>query len=136
MDRKKVLQRIDLPEDLPAHQEALLREKLNGEYGADSSQWELDPGEFTPYKGENPATRAVDLEGYEQSILANSILLSDGGTNEKAVPVAEASEIFRTLIDKRFRLRRLFCDPALKNAIDKIVQDTLKSHQHDLPLFQ
>lgn len=135
LDRKKVLIRVELPEDIPADKEAILRERLKNdlkEHG--NSHWELDAGEFTPYKGPNPTTKKTDKEGYTDSVLANSILLSDGKTNHRATPVAEASKIFQTLIDHRFRLRRLYCNPALKNDIDRIVKDVLKSSQLDLPL--
>lgn len=135
LDRKKVLIRVELPEEIPADQEAILRERLKiqlKEHG--NSHWELDAGEFTPYKGPNPTTKKTDREGYADSVLANSILLSNGKTNERATPVAEASKIFQTLIDHQFRLRRLYCDPSLKNEIDKIVKDALTSSQLDLPL--
>lgn len=71
---------------------------------------------------------------YPDSVLANSILLSNGKTDVRATPVAEVSKIFQTLIDHRFRLRRLYCHPSLKNEIDRIVKDVLKSSQLDLPL--
>lgn len=129
LNRNKVLERVDFQEDLPSHLEILVRERLNNAFGSESSHWELDHGEFTPYKGEDPDTRLGDPDGYEDSVLATSILLSDATTTRRAVPVAEVSSIFRTLIDQRFRLRRLFCDPKIKNDIDKIVQDTITSDQ-------
>ncbi|MDB6118909.1 MAG: hypothetical protein JWO08_2690 [Verrucomicrobiaceae bacterium] len=136
LERKKVLARVELPEDIAADQEALLRQRLEADLQNEgNSQWELDPGEFTPYKGPDPATKIYDSEGYDESVLANSILLSDGGTHNRATPVAEVSAIFQMLIGQRFRLRRLYCKPALKNEMDRIVKDTLKSSQPDLPLF-
>lgn len=135
LERRKVLVRVDLPEDISADQEAVLRMRLENDLKtAGNSHWELDPGEFTPYKGPNPSSKRTDPEGYNFSVLANSILLSNGTTGEKAVPVAEISRIFQTLIDQRFRLRRLYCDPSLKKEIDRIVKDTLTSSQLDLPL--
>ncbi len=128
LDRKKVLVRIELPEDIPADREVELRMRLKNDLKSlGNSHWELDAGEFTPYKGPDPATRNVDKEGYNESILANSILLSNGKTDKPAVPVAEVSKIFQTLIGHRFRLRRLYCNPLLKNEIDKIIKEVLKS---------
>ncbi|MCX6848348.1 MAG: HD domain-containing protein [Verrucomicrobia bacterium] len=129
LNRSKVLERMDLQEDLPSHLETLLRENLNKAFGAENSHWELDQGEFTPYKGEDPDTKKGDPEGYEDSVLATSILLSDTTTTLRAVPVAEVSAIFKTLIDQRFRLRRLFCDPKIKIEVDRIVRDVLTSNQ-------
>lgn len=94
-----------------------------------SSQLDADRMDYL-----NPAIKRTDRDGYADSVLANSILLSNGKTNEQATPVAEVSKIFQALIDHRFRLRRLYCAPALKNEIDKIVKDTLASFQLDLPL--
>lgn len=128
LDRKKVLERVNLPEDLSADQEAILRLRLEKELSSHGkSHWELDPGEFWPYKGPNPLTKRTDPDGYNFSTLADSILLSNGTTQEKAVPVAEISNIFQTLIGHQFRLRRLYCDPSLKIEIDKIVEDALAS---------
>lgn len=130
--REKVLARIDLIEGLTADQEILLRNRLIKAFGDDSSLWELDKGEFSAYKGEDPSTRKSDREGYDNSVLATSIMLSDGEIHQRAVPVAEVSMIFRTLIDQKFRLRRLFCAPDIKNEIDKMVRETIKSDQLDL----
>lgn len=130
--REKVLEMVALPENVTADQEVLLRNRLEKEFGGDSSRWELDKGEFNAYKGEDPETRISDREGYENSVLATSIMLSDGETRQKAVPVAEVSEIFQTLIYQKFRLRRLFCDPNLKHAIDKMVRETITSDQLEL----
>lgn len=131
LERKKVLQKVELPLDLSADQEATLRTRLEAELPKDQlSHWELDPGEFRPYKGPDPSTKAKDPEGYKEDVNANSILLSSGDLDTKASPVAEESAIFRMLLSQRFRLRRLFCDPELKNSIDKIVKETVASPQH------
>lgn len=128
LNREKVLVPVtSMPEDISADKEAILRNKLEDELKSEGpSHWELDPGEFHPYKGQEPKRKDEDLEGYNESTLANSILLSDGGMTKQATPVAEVSDIFRTLINKPLRLRRLFCDPKLKNKIDEIVLNTLR----------
>jgi len=129
LDRKKVLIRAEMPENLPADLETLLRGKLEKEIAEGTSHWELDVGEFIPYKGPSPELKQIDPESYRDAIQASSILLSDGSTASEAQPVSEASRLFETLIGQRFRLRRLFCDPSLKLKIDKAVQDTIKSPQ-------
>lgn len=135
LERKKVLERVELTEDLTADQEMRLRQCLTHEFKqTGESHWELDAGEFTPYKGPDPTTKQTDPEGYKDGVLADSILLSEGGTTKPAQPVAEVSGIFKMLIGQRFRLRRLYCDPALKNEMDRIVKDTVRSPQLDLPL--
>jgi HD superfamily phosphohydrolase len=126
LDRKKVLVRVDLPENISVDKETVLRRRLETELeGFDDSHWELDSGEFTPYKGSHPETRKLDPRGYHDSVLSNSILLSSGEPSAHATPVAEVSGIFRTLLGERFRLRRLYCDPSLKDNIDKIVLEVL-----------
>jgi HD superfamily phosphohydrolase len=128
LDRKKVLVRVDLPEDISGDLEAVLRQRMESEladYG--TSHWELDSGEFTPYKGSHPDARRSDPKGYRDNVLANSILLSNGDPSTQAAPVAEISGIFRTLLGERFRLRRLYCNPDLKSRIDKIVFEVMNS---------
>lgn len=135
LDRKKVLGRVDLPLDIGADQETTLRKRLEDELGPEmQSHWELDPGEFRPYKGPDPETKSQDPEGYKEEVKASSILLSSGGLETRATPVAEESPIFQMLLSQRFRLRRLFCDPELKNRIDRIVKETVASSQLVLPL--
>lgn len=128
LDRKKVLSRVELPENLTAAQETLLRARLDSELKAHgNSHWELDAGEFTPYKGPSPESKLSDPEGYRDAVQASAILLSDGRNQVQAEPVSEVSSIFRSLIGQRFRLRRLFCDPNLKIGIDKMIQETIQS---------
>jgi HD superfamily phosphohydrolase len=135
LERKKVMERVDLPEDLSVDLESLLRTRLEEEFKSEGeSTWELDPGEFRPYKGDDPQIKKTDREGYDEGILANAILLSDGETTNRAVPVTEKSDIFDLLTRQRFRLRRLYCQPSLKLRMAKIVSDVLKSLQLELPL--
>lgn len=135
LDRKKVMDRVNLPENLPADLEGLLRKRLESEFAAEGgSRWELDSGEFRPYKGDSPEVKRIDREGYDDGILANSILLSDGSTTARATPVTEVSEIFKMLTGQKFRLRRLYCHPDLKIKMDKIVRETIQSAQLELPL--
>jgi hypothetical protein len=133
LDRKKVLTRVDMPENLSADKETLLRQRLETEIEEGSSHWELDAGEFTPYKGPPPEQKTIDPEGYRDAIQASSILLSTGSNTTEAEPVSEASALFGTLIKQRFRLRRLFCDPSIKLKVDKIVHDAIKTTNSDLP---
>ena len=135
LDRRKVLVRVELSENISVDKETVLRRRLETELaGYGDSHWELDSGEFTPYKGSHPDTRNLDPRGYHDSVLSNSILLSSGEPSAHATPVAEVSGIFRTLLGERFRLRRLYCNPALKVTIDRIVSEVLTSHEPQLEL--
>jgi len=123
LERRKVLDRIDFDRKLDSTQEAILRNMLSDELkDTHDSHWELDSGNFTPYKAPDPDQRDLDHEGYREGVLASSILLSNGTPTTQAIPVSEASEIFRLLAKQQFKMQRLYCDPALKIHAEKIVK--------------
>ncbi len=77
------MERVDIPEDMSADLESMLRGRLDEEFARDgASRWEFDAGEFRPYKGIAPDVQDFDSDGYKEEVLANSILLSSGETGD------------------------------------------------------
>lgn len=126
LERKKALCRIDIPEEMADDKVSLLKKRFKKEFGdLGDSRWELDEAQFTPYKAPDPSLKTTDPEGYDEGVYTSSIFLSSGDPVSQAVPVSEDSEIFKLLALQKFRLRRLYCDPALKNRVEEIVRSAI-----------
>jgi len=116
LNRQKVFKMKEL--SATAANEAEWRTKLTALGEKLRNSWELDYITFTAYK--MPKT-GDEPEAKFQTIAANSILMSEGGSNDAAIPVQEVSPIFRTLGGpEQPRFLRLYFLPEFEKHVIKV----------------
>lgn len=122
LNRQKVFQMKELPAS--AAKEAEWRTKLTALNPKLRNSWELDYITFTAYK--MPKT-SDEPDAAFQTIAANSILMSDGGPKDAAIPVQDVSPIFRTLGGpEQPRFLRLYFLPEIEKHVTKVEKQLSK----------
>jgi len=87
--------------------------------GRPGIDWALDEGEVMPYKGLLYAASRPRADGEEQS--AESILLSSGDVQDRAVPVDTESRVFQILDFKGQTVCRVYYDHNKAGEIEPIL---------------